>query len=167
MRIQSPRIQGFSLLELLVVVTLLAVLASVALLANDGVNDQAELDATRYEMAELRKALLQFRRNVGHFPDAAGLIAADNRLALLINCQATVAGVSYDAGCDAWNPDTHRGWHGPYVSSGFDKDAWGMAYQLLDPASDTAVTGTARLESSGPDKLLATTADNIVAYLAR
>lgn len=174
MRIQFYRIQGFTLLELLVVVSLMAVLATVALLANEGVSDQAELDATKVEMAELRKALLQFRRDVGHFPDAAGLIAEGERLALLSSCQSidntkinTTAGVSYDDGCNVWNPDTHRGWHGPYVAAAGDKDAWGVAYRLADPASDVAVTGLARLESNGPDKQPATSGDNLVVYLAK
>lgn len=130
MRIRVSRIQGFTLLELLVVVTLMALMAGVALLAGDGVEDQARYDATKVEMAELRKALLQFRRDVGHFPDAAGLIVAENRLALLSNCQSNDATKinTYDVGCSAWNPDTHRGWNGPYVSNvGADyafKDAW-------------------------------------------
>ena len=67
--IKRQIIQGFTLIELLVVVSLLAVLATVALIANEGVNEQAEIDATKYEMAELRKALLQFKRDVGAFPD--------------------------------------------------------------------------------------------------
>ncbi len=133
--IKRQIIHGFTLLELLIVVSLLAVLATVALIANEGVYEQAEVDATKYEMAELRKALLQFRRDVGHFPDAAGLIAESDRLALLSSCQSidntkinTTAGVSYDAGCEVWNPDTHRGWNGPYLDNvGADfafKDAW-------------------------------------------
>lgn len=103
MRIKSQRINGFTLLELLVVVTLLAVLASVALLANDGVNDQAELDATRFEMAELRKALLQFRRDVGHFPAT---------LSMLRSCTT-----ADDPECQVWDKDTHRGWNGPYLTN--------------------------------------------------
>jgi len=164
MRNLSPRIQGFTLLELLVVVTLMAVLASVALLSNEGVRDRAEVDATQYEMAELRKALLQFRRDVGHFPDAAGLIAGGDRLALLLACQSTDAtkinttlGVSYDADCESWNPDTRRGWNGPYVSAEGARDQFsinsgpGQNYVLLEPASTAPLTTTARIVSYGPN----------------
>lgn len=56
---------GFTLLELLVVTALLAIIAGVVIGSHDGVQDQATYDTTVYEMAELRKALLQFRRDSG------------------------------------------------------------------------------------------------------
>ena len=59
---------GFTLLELLAVVTLLAILATGALVAYDGTDEQARIDVTKMEMAELRNALLQFRRDTGAFP---------------------------------------------------------------------------------------------------
>jgi general secretion pathway protein G len=76
--------QGFTLIELLVVVALLAIMASVAVLSLDTTRSVAEEDATRYEMSLIRKALLQFKYDVRHFPDGAeALIAAEDRLALL------------------------------------------------------------------------------------
>ena len=68
MQVQSKNNQGFTLLELLVVLTLMAIVAGVAVLAYEDTNVQAELDATKYEMAELRKAMLQFKRDTGVFP---------------------------------------------------------------------------------------------------
>jgi len=56
---------GFTLLELLVVITLLAILAGGSLIAYEGVQDQGRYDAVRFEVAEIRKALLKFRRDSG------------------------------------------------------------------------------------------------------
>jgi prepilin-type N-terminal cleavage/methylation domain-containing protein len=56
---------GFTLLELLVVIALLAIAAGTVMISFDGVQEQGRIDATKFEMAELRKALLQFRRDSG------------------------------------------------------------------------------------------------------
>lgn len=128
--IKRQIIQGFTLIELLVVISLLAVLATVALIANEGVNEQTEIDATKYEMTELRKALLQFKRDVGAFPDDLLQLGSYSASAVAAN------GANYSE----WDKDTHRGWNGPYLSAGFDKDAWdtsyGVASLFCDVASD-------------------------------
>jgi prepilin-type N-terminal cleavage/methylation domain-containing protein len=121
-------IQGFTLLELLVVVTLLAILSSVALMSNDGTREQVEVDATKYEMAELRKALLQFKRDVGAFP---------NDLLQLGSYSASAVTANGDIYTE-WDKDTHRGWNGPYLSAGFDKDAWNTPYAVASLSCDTA-----------------------------
>lgn len=149
--------QGFTLIELLVVVALLAIMASVAVLSLDTTRSVAEEDATRYEMSLIRKALLQFKYDVRHFPDGTeALIAAEDRLALLSSCQAAdntkidqTSGVSYDAGCTEWDPELKRGWNGPYLSSGGNQDAWGNAYRLLAPEDDAPGSGVARIVSYG------------------
>ncbi len=144
MRIKSQRINGFTLLELLTVLALIAMVAAVALVAYDGVRDQAEYDATKAEMAELRKALLQFRRDVGDFP--ADLLQLGSYSASAV----TATGKHYPE----WDKDAHRGWHGPYISRSFDKDSWDRAYLLLDPGDPTASDdsdGVARIVSLGPD----------------
>lgn len=149
---------GFTLIELLAVVVLLAILSSVAVMSLDTTRSSAELDATRFEMAEIRKALLQFKYDVRHFPDSAGLIDEADRLALLRACQDTDSskvdtanGVSYDAECEPWDPDLKRGWNGPYISPGGEQDAWGNEYRLFDPGSDAPGSGTARIVSHGPN----------------
>ncbi len=56
---------GFMLLELLMVVALLAVPVGLALLGYEGIQEQGRDESTLFEMAEIRKALLQFRRDSG------------------------------------------------------------------------------------------------------
>lgn len=59
---------GFTLLELLAVIVLLAILATGAMVAYDGIDEQGRIDVTKMEMSELRSALLQFRRDTGALP---------------------------------------------------------------------------------------------------
>jgi len=62
------KMAGFTLLELLAVIALLAILSATALVSFDGTDEQARLDVTKQEIAELRKALLQFRRDNRELP---------------------------------------------------------------------------------------------------
>ncbi len=56
---------GFTLLELLIVISLLGLISGMAILSLNDVSEQSRADATQFEMAEIRKALLQFRRDSG------------------------------------------------------------------------------------------------------
>jgi len=140
MRKPLSRILGFTLLELLVVVALMAIVATVALVANEGVQDEAAVDATKYEMAELRKALLQFRRDTGVFPgngayacqapsdefEYPAFVTANHldwcqspaNFWMLYSCPLKDdVDTPVDEGSPCkWNPDTKRGWNGPYLS---------------------------------------------------
>lgn len=153
--------QGFTLLELLVVISLLAVIAGFSLTAYEDVQDQAGHDVVIYEMAEIRNALLQFRRDSGtnDFPGQGiyscttsnmttiaqandpsgsdtwpkGAPSADSNLSdwqdwcanpanfwmLFINPLDDKTTTLVEE--NTWNPDTKRGWNGPYLQrkSGF------------------------------------------------
>lgn len=155
---------GFTLLELLVVVTIISVIAGVALLALEGVRDDADDKIALYEMTQIRNALRQFRLDVGHFPDNASGVADNLRVGLLVSCNQ-----GSDVGCSDWDPDTRRGWKGPYVTSEAVDDPWGPncepdgagtdckealdhRYRLLNPENDGPNdTPPARLLSHGPN----------------
>lgn len=59
---------GFTLIELLLIVVMIGVLSIAAINAFDGNEEQARQNITRLEMAELQKALLQFRRDNRELP---------------------------------------------------------------------------------------------------
>jgi general secretion pathway protein G len=158
----NQRNEGFTLLELLVVVALMSVVAVAAVMSLDNVDDTAAVQVARSEMVEISKALKLFKRDVGHFPDAADEIkyvgAPDPieemkfeaaKLNLLRTCQATdigkvtLAEPTYDVHCKDWNIDTARGWHGPYLSRDgntmFVNDPWGNPYVLRGSSSDIRI----------------------------
>lgn len=144
MRTTLYRIQGFTLIELLAVIALMAVVAVVAVMSYEDVDDQAQADVTKYEMAELRKALLQFRRDTGVFPRTGsyscrdpGDLANPNKSNpdMVFPSQLTSESLQVswcerpenlwhlikcpfdpDSAACKWDPDTKRGWHGPYIS---------------------------------------------------
>lgn len=62
------KMAGVTLLELLAVIALLAILSTAALVSFDGTDEQARSDLTRQELAELRKAVMQFRRDNRELP---------------------------------------------------------------------------------------------------
>lgn len=64
----SGRQSGFTLIELLLIVVMLGVLSVAAINAFDGNEEQARENITRLELAELQKALLQFRRDNRELP---------------------------------------------------------------------------------------------------
>lgn len=69
MRYMQKRQQGFTLLELLVVITLLAVLAVGALVAYEGVGDQASAAAAANNLATADRAVRNYRAVTKAYPD--------------------------------------------------------------------------------------------------
>lgn len=135
---------GFTLLELLVVVAVMAVVAGGLLVAYGGVDDAARADVGRAELEEVRRAVLRFRADTGHLPKTGPFdLDLPGRSADAAVDPATVPGASdaekaawfdspanlgqlfqnplLDEGGDpthalaAWNRDTRRGWRGPYL----------------------------------------------------
>jgi len=132
---------GFTLMELLTVITLIAITATVAITSYDGVQDQSRYDVAKFEMTQIRKALIQFRQDSGsnsfptqgsydctddvnggsitqpnsefNFPAEAGVTPT----AIIAWCQhpANFWMLFADPLDNGWNPDTKRGWHGPYL----------------------------------------------------
>jgi prepilin-type N-terminal cleavage/methylation domain-containing protein len=132
---------GFTLLELLLVISLLGIVASLAVAGYENVQDQARYDAARYEMTEIRNAILQFRRDSGSqdFPGQGAYDCTDASNGGAITDPNTlmsfpVSGTNAEiiTWCQhpanfwmlfenpfttggGWNIDTHRGWNGPYL----------------------------------------------------
>ncbi len=181
---QSPVASaGFTLLELLVVITLLAILATGALISYGDIQDEARDDVTRYDLSQLRTALLQFRRHTGEFPcrvyrngyyvpddsvmtlDFTNLPSTPDNGDLLNWCGNTINGqvdsavsmlsqFPYDETNTTytpllWNPDTKRGWNGPYINRQGLIDAWGNSYVLLNAELDYSPASRCEKDGSG------------------
>ncbi len=125
--------QGFTLLELLLVLSLLAMLATLAVSSMEHTGEAVTDPIARAEMQAIRQALLQFKQDTGYLPNA-GEYACANIIKPMNKTH--VDAVLWQDWCahpanfwmlfekpdvkestvEDWNKDTARGWRGPYLT---------------------------------------------------
>jgi general secretion pathway protein G len=104
------RSRGFTLLELLVVMTIIGLLAGYVGPKFFSHIGKSEVKATRAQIDGLEKALDQFRLDVGRYPTTEeGLKALFER------------------------PSDMPRWSGPYLKKAVPDDPWGKPYQYVQP----------------------------------
>ena len=125
--------RGFTLVEMLLVLVILGVLASIVYpnVANRAA--EARIKATKVQIAALRAALAAFEVDNGHFPSGA------NGLKDLVQ-----------------RPNNAPEWHGPYIDK-IPKDQWGHDYIYECPGKHNVAAFD--LMSMGPDGQLGTEDD--------
>jgi len=155
------RQQGFTLLELLVVVSVLASLAGIAAVAMDGYEQDAQEQLVHVEMKRIANAIYRFKEDTGYFPKE-GMFTADHlfgasdsstpkaeyenasNLSWLFSAPE-LHDTNGDGDTDAsdgsptnrlpWNQSVGRGWNGPYLTN--------ESKQLLSTQDcDLSVTGS-------------------------
>jgi prepilin-type N-terminal cleavage/methylation domain-containing protein len=142
---------GFTLLELLVVVAILATLAGGVVATMDGVEEEASSQLARHELATLREAVLAFRRDTGFLPKQgpfalapAGVVPVPAEGAAWFASPANWSQLyenplaSTSHALRAWNPDARRGWNGPYLARGAEGR---VAVPTFDAATFTWLAG--------------------------
>ena len=109
-RVNSARQQGFTLLELLVVMVIIGLLAGYVGPKYFSQIGKSEIKATRAQIDALEKALDQYRLDVGHYPTTEqGLAALTKR------------------------PASENRWQGPYLKKDVPSDPWSSPYQYRQP----------------------------------
>lgn len=145
--------RGFSLLELMVVVAILAVFAGIGTAYLQPALNTAQEPVTQHSMREVAAAILRFRQDTGFWPrtgpykSAGGIETGEDSSLCPLTASDSPANLcqlfKFPSDLDsvwAWNPDTRRGWHGPYLN--------GLTSPLVEiyadyPASATGfVSGT-------------------------
>jgi general secretion pathway protein G len=109
-RLHAPRHAGFTLLELLVVIMIIALLTSVVGPRLFGQVSNARVRTAQAQMKTLEDAMIQYRLDTGAFPDAS---------------QGFEALLKQPAGVNGWN--------GPYLAGEIPKDPWGKPYLWRNP----------------------------------
>lgn len=104
--------RGFTLLELLIVVTIIGLLAGFVAPRYFSQVGRSEIAATRAQMDSFEKALDQYRLDTGRYPGTElGLRALLER------------------------PPNEPKWNGPYLRKNIPPDPWGNAYQYRFPVA--------------------------------
>lgn len=98
--------QGYSLLEVLIVLSIIALIVAIVGPRLLGQFDRSKVTAAKVQVKSLQTALDTLRLDIGRYPqDGEGLD-------LLVRA----------------DPKKVVGWYGPYLSSGLPQDPWGNAY---------------------------------------
>ncbi|MFO7871054.1 MAG: type II secretion system protein GspG [Kiritimatiellia bacterium] len=100
---ERERRSGFTLVEVLLVVAIIGVLATIGILSLPGRREEAMINATRGKIDVICTAVDVYEVDTGRYPP---------------NLSALV------------NDDGSPNWHGPYVRGGVPEDAWGTTFQF-------------------------------------
>ncbi len=137
---------GFTLIEVIVVIAVLSILASMAVPLAAKVIDQSRTEATRKQMEEIHKLIVgdPALGTAGYVGDMGRLPQSPPAQPLrLLNEQLGQRNPTLQL------LGVRMGWWGPYVNSGFSQqayrnDAWGTPYAYGNP-------GAGQITSYGPD----------------
>jgi general secretion pathway protein G len=140
---RNRRPAGFTLIEVLLVIVIIGMLATVLIVTVGGSSDGARIDTTKLSIQKIEGRVETYNLHTGRFPTEAdgGLNAlmtkpSDEKLA--------------------------EKWRGPYAQETELQDAWGNKFNYEPLEAGTAVGGGKKFKiwSNGPD-LQSNTADDI------
>jgi general secretion pathway protein G len=107
---QRSKVRGFTLIEILVVIAIIAMLAAIVGPTVMNKLGGAKSKTAAIQIADLDKALDLFKLDVGRYPtNMEGL-------------QALMTA-----------PAAANGWNGPYLKGGLPSDPWGNPYRYANP----------------------------------
>ncbi len=136
MKRKRSRRHGFTLIEVMLVLLILVILASLGVVTYSNIQKKALRNAARAQIGPIEHAVEQYQLEVRNYPqDLQSLI---------------------EPPADLPNPDR---WQGPYLAKGLPLDPWDNEYRYeLD-----AEAGTYKIWSAGPDRV-DNTDDDITNY---
>lgn len=123
-QIQLPASSGFTLLELLVVVSILATIAGIGVGVVGNYLEKAQQELVHTEMKNIGNAIVKFNQDTGYFPGEGPFKLAQATEAdkldlsfLFFSPRQEQAGAAR-AGAEIlpWSEEAGRGWNGPYLN---------------------------------------------------
>lgn len=151
MKIFQQNNSGFTLLEIMVVITILGILATIVVVSLQEAREKAMISRSQVELIQIFNAFTMFEDDTGQWPGhkvpfeveltVGNEICADGCAFALSDCEAGIM-------CnDVGNP--YPDWKGPYMTP-VPIDSWGNEY-FFDTDYDLNGEWTAVIGSYGPD----------------
>lgn len=136
---------GFTLMEIMVVIIVVAVLASVAGPMIGSVTDQGRESATKSKMSSLKSAIIAYKNDIGRYPscgdpkkalsyDASKILQDTEEGNVLATDEWDTMFSTAEAGDKVPEATYSKKWTGPYMDSlpaDFMFDSWGNRIQYL------------------------------------
>lgn len=125
---------GFTLMEIMVVIIVIAVLASVAGPMIGSITDQGRASATKSKLSALKSALISYKNDVGRFPYVGNTAADASDGAAYNSANAAYLDSTQDKNVlvsnttEPFTTNYQRRWKGPYMDANpedFMVDGWG------------------------------------------
>lgn len=144
MRVKSTYTRGFTLIELITVITIIGALVTVVFSTINAARDEALITQAKIELDSINDALGVLYSDTGRYANGArslcrSVVPGNNE----VDLSAATAGLT--ANGSSWN-----GWNGPYVSN--VEDPWGSPYYLDEDYQCLAsTTGCGGVADSGND----------------
>jgi len=132
-RMANRKHKGFTLIEMLIVIVVIAILALIVIPRLLGAGRKAKEAALRGDLHQLRNAIQQFEADLGDYPASLDQLVADKSAA-----PSGVGGTGLDL--------DSAGYQGPYLSGGLPKDPFTNAADWTYVTDATA--GTASVNSA-------------------
>ena len=120
------KVSGFTLIEMLVVVVVMAILAAIVLPKFQDQSRRSKESALKSNLAQIRSSVATFQADTGYYPKALSDLAATSA--------ASVSG-AYDTSGTA-QTITATDWHGPYITGSVPNDpvsASAFTYSVTSP----------------------------------
>jgi general secretion pathway protein G len=111
--LRNRRRRGFTLMEVLLVLVILAILGSLAALSYDAINRRANKKAAESQIGLFKTPLQMYQMAIGSFP-------------------TTTQGLEALRSAPGDLPNSSK-WDGPYLDSAVPMDSWGNPYQYVSP----------------------------------
>lgn len=111
-RFHKPAQSGFTLIEMLVVLSIMAVVAGVGVQALNGVTNSVKDDLARTEMNEIASAIQRFHADTGYWPKQGPFANTTNPASF---AQLRIKPTNTSGEILPFDTASGTGWHGPYM----------------------------------------------------
>jgi general secretion pathway protein G len=145
------KMRGFTLVEILVVLAIISVLASVVMVSVSGARENARIKSEKATVAQMELYLKLYKENVGGYPPSTASSQIDN----CSLCYLRPSSYNFSTGEDRWEVVADA-LTPLFTTQPLYTDAWGMPYAYDNNYKVSGSQYYSALCSLGPDGVLQT-----------